>query len=202
MFFRRELDFDELIEAIDQLTDEQIEETVDWQMTESPAAKKEGIGRERALRPSRMQAPYRPALPNAPWLEQQRTQVERYELPPDRRSDFVIPDLPSTITFDQFDSNPRYTIDMTYQRITHDVQTMWDPLTEILHIRLAWSTDGQSFRYQQVGITRAMLEDVRASVEIVRSEEIAPGRTIAVYLDPEARNRQYPIRVFMETEDR
>lgn len=41
MFFRRELDFDELIETIDQLADEEIDEVVDWQLTASPAAKQE-----------------------------------------------------------------------------------------------------------------------------------------------------------------
>lgn len=41
MYFRRDLDFDDLIETIDQLADEEIDEVVDWQLTDSPAAKTE-----------------------------------------------------------------------------------------------------------------------------------------------------------------
>lgn len=82
MHFRRELDFDELIETIDQLADEEIDEVVDWQLTDSPAAKTEkgpsrtltatvggGGGSGGTLGP----------VPGAPWLRDRDMMRRRIE---------------------------------------------------------------------------------------------------------------------------
>lgn len=57
MYFRRDLDFDDLIETIDQLADEEIDEVVDWQLTDSPAAKTENPARANLG-----------SVPGSPWV--------------------------------------------------------------------------------------------------------------------------------------
>ena len=203
MFFRRELDFDELIETIDQLADSEIDEVVDWQMTESPAAKTQGIKPDASTSdPSPLARITRTiqGMNEALSVAYGRREPTRTEVQLGRRNAIVIPTLnPSELLVNPVTDESRFTT-VVARRIEYEVQTMWDPTRKILHIRLAWSRDGIAWQYQQVGVSAVMIEGARSGIEILRSEDILSGRRIVVHLDPEARNREYPIRAFLESD--
>lgn len=183
MFFRRELDFDELIETIDQLADEQIDEVVDWQMTASPAAKREGIKGDNTRRLPTWAGGIRP---DAPWLRPEPSRQERQqrELPPGRQR-FVIPEPVSLQSLgDPTRDGSRFT-PMRVQTIETEVQTMYDPLQDVLHIRLMWMRDGDLNRqYKQVAFSQEQIMSLRAPVVIMREDNIAPGHDVIVEIAP------------------
>lgn len=200
MFFRRELDFDELIESIDQLADEQIDEVVDWQMTASPAAKREGIkGTSDARRTAEalgnraiqyggqlagiLAEGMQEALRNPPGPSRPRERLQR-ELPPGRQR-FVIPEPMSLQSFGDPTRDGSRLTPMRVQTIETEVQTMYDPIQDVLHIRLMWMRDGDLNRqYKQVAFSQGQIMSLRAPVVIMRENNIAPGHDVIVEIAP------------------
>jgi hypothetical protein len=248
--FRRDLDFDDLIETIDQLAAEDIDEVVDWQLTESKAAKVEkgparsgvlgsnwttrfaqaaaegvaaalgqvaasniiGIGDGSSGGGGGYTADALDAMRNTAWTlrgraDQYVRDVEnaqrrsRYQVPPGTR-EFVAYETPPLNSFDPNRSGllPE---PVRTRRVEFDVQTMLDPITDTLHVRLVHSIDGSTERrrYQQTAVSWEALTSLRGPFEILRAPNVLPGRDIVVELDPgAARNRsRSPIQTFIES---
>jgi hypothetical protein len=192
MYFRRELDFDDLIETIDKLTDEQIDEVVDWQMTDSPAAKTEGIksGRQaveigQRLANSAIQYGGQLAGIAAAGLADglrppspPRDPPSRYEIPVPGHQRVVIPQLPDFI-------NPvdRFAPLSAYRTIEIDIRTLDDPVRDLLRIAMDWYvSDGGPRRGITFALSRMVLMDARPGIELFREPDIVEGRDLVIRL--------------------
>jgi hypothetical protein len=196
--FRRDLDFDDLIETIDALAAEDIDKVVDWQLTESKAAKVEkGPARSGVLGSNwttRIGTRIG-TIDGAPWFQPRADEYlrdveeaqrrltgqsrSRYAVAPGTR-EFVAYETPPLNSFDPNDLSER----VRYRRIQFDVQTMRDPMRDVLHVRLKWSDDGVNWRYTQTAVSYEALISLAGPVDIIHTPNVLPGRDIVVELDP------------------
>jgi hypothetical protein len=167
MHFRRELDFDDLIETIDQLTDEQIDETVNWQMTESPAAKTEGI---RDVAAAERRQDWRPP----------RAQPTRYEIPVPGRQTVVVSQMPDFLTNPLTDDS-RW-ISPTYNQIEINTRTMIDPMYDAMRVGVSWGPPGGPIRGTDFMLSREMLEAGPVGVELFREPNVVANRDLVLVL--------------------
>lgn len=225
MHFRRELDFDDLIETIDQLADEEIDEVVDWQMTQSPAAKKERTSANTPATPalrttfvSRIAeaaaeamgealASTAPAGERGGYTIRQLTEMRNEAWRQGQRDvalglERMIQDQSRPLQ--RIELQPRGIINLPasmmsmpvrYRQIEYAVNTRIDPILDQLHVRLWWRVGSDTERQYQQ--TAVSYEALQSISRPVpiMRASIDEQRSIIVVLDPRRRDN---FRVILE----